>query len=202
MRDDIDGQPHQSWPCWRRGVAAWCSIGLIATLPACSTERDPRLRAEDWATVTTREHQVTALQTQLDELEALIDASTPTSDPVDFAAVWQVEVTGREHAAEYPRLTPSASGREALQARGQFLALRLTVVNLSNRPAKSFPWWDLRLADGTGRIYSPDLPATESYMLTQSTIREDKPAAFQPDLTVRGDERMAEPCTQGNRIWS
>ncbi|MDP9473605.1 MAG: hypothetical protein M3Q71_23585 [Chloroflexota bacterium] len=145
---------------------------------------------------------MTALQTQVDELEALIDASTPTSDPVDFAAVWQVEVTGREHAAEYPRLTPSASGREALQARGQFLALRLTVVNLSNRPAKSFPWWDLRLADGTGRIYSPDLPATQSYMLTQSTIREDKPAAFQPDLTVRGDEQLAEPCTQGNRIWN
>ncbi len=169
----------------KRSVVAYGLVGLVVTLVGCGSSGRDNLRAEGWATITSQQEQVVALQTQVGAIEAIVRPSSPQPAEMDFARVWAVEVASIERAAEFPRLTPSESGRTTVVAHGVFVVVRMNVVNVSTQPMDSFAWWDLRLEDTTGRTFSPNEQATESYVTTKSDIRENQPDEFQPGLTYQ-----------------
>ncbi len=166
----------------RRWFVAFGLVGLVGTLVGCGSSGRDDLRAESWATITTQQQQVVALQTQVAGIEAIVRPSSPPPEMMDFGRVWTVEVAAIERTSEFPRLTPSESGRTTVVARGIFVVVRMNVVNVSTEPVNSFAWWDLRLEDNTGRTFSPNELATESFVTARSDIRENQPDEFQPRL--------------------
>ncbi len=169
----------------KRCFVAYGLAGLAVSLVGCGAGSRDDLRAEGWATITSQQDQVVALQTQVGAIEAVVLPGSPQPAEVDFARVWAVDVASLEHAAELPRLTPSESGRTTVVAHGVFVVVRMNVVNVSNQPVDTFAWWDLRLEDNAGRIFSPNEHATESYVTIKSDIRENQPDEFQPGLTYQ-----------------
>ena len=63
--------------------------------------------------------------------------------------------------------------------RGVFVAVHLTVVNTGMVPA-AFPFSDLRLTDGAGRVFSPDSDTTTDWLIQNTDFYQS--AELQPGL--------------------
>ncbi len=86
---------------------------------------------------------------------------------------WSLLVAGTESRDQFV-------GSEPVLPRGAFVIVSLEVTNTGNQPL-DFPWRDLRLADGEGRLFSPSDDATITYHVYElDTSTSDE---LQPGLT-------------------
>ncbi|HEU0114961.1 MAG TPA: hypothetical protein VFQ80_09800 [Thermomicrobiales bacterium] len=160
----------------KRLALGWVGFPVLALLVGCGPGGTGGMTARDWATVGAYQDQVTQLQTQTSVLLTAVPRATP--EPA-LGAGWKVTIataTRRPSVAD-----PSAAA--PLQARGVYVVLRLAVVNAGLEPAARFPWWNLRLRDAAGRLFTPQEGATLAYVASDREL--DRPEAYQPGLTYR-----------------
>jgi hypothetical protein len=157
-------------------------VAVLGGLTACGSNDQTGLRQEDWATIGAYQQQVSSLDTKVAVLFTVIPTAEPATPAPPFGQAWTVEVVAVTEAASYPDYTTDSNSGVTLEARGIFLALRLNVVNASQQPVSQFPWWDLRLLDEQGRTFSPNKPATTSYVIAETHISESRPDEYQPGL--------------------
>ena len=74
----------------------------------------------------------------------------------------------------------SADAGPMLEAHGVFLAVNLEVTNAGLEPIDRFPWWQLRLRDDKGRVFTPQTDATASYEASQQP--RQRPEDYQPGI--------------------
>jgi hypothetical protein len=162
----------------RRLALGWFGIPVLALVVGCGAETGRGLSNDDWATITTYQREVNALQTQVGAVITAVPTLATATPAVAMGESWKVTIataTRRPSVAD-----PSAA---SLQARGVFVVLRLAVVNAGLEPVARFPWWSLRLRDGAGRLFTPQESATLAYVAGDRTL--DRPEAYQPGLTYR-----------------
>jgi hypothetical protein len=160
----------------RRLAFGWFGLLVLALLAGCGPGGTGGMTARDWATVGAYQDQVTQLQTQTSVLLTAVPRATP--EPA-LGKGWQVTVTT---ATRRPSL-PDQAAAGPMQARGVYVVLRLSVVNAGLQPAARFPWWNLRLRDGGGRLFTPQEGATLAFIADDREL--DRPDSYQPGLTYR-----------------
>jgi len=166
----------------KRLCYVWLVAVILTTMSACGSTRESGLRPDDWATIGAYHQEVQSLKTQVATLLTAVPTPVPATPVPPFGQAWQVSVLDVRIAPSFPDFTSKANQGLTLEARGQFLAIRLTVVNAGFEPVQRFPWWTLRLRDPQGRVFTPDRGATTSFVIAETSIRERRPEAYQPGL--------------------
>ena len=161
-------------------VLGWTSAGLASLLVACGSDSRPGLGPEDRATIGANQEQVAEIQTQVAALITAVPSARPATPVASFEQSWDVVVEGVTLTPSFLAATAEAGGDTVVEAHGTFLAVHLEVTNLGLVPFDRFPWWDLRLYDERGRMYTPQREATANFVASQSTIR--KPDDYQPGI--------------------
>jgi hypothetical protein len=160
----------------RRLALGWFGFPVLALLVGCGPGGTGGMTARDWATVGAYQDQVTQLQTQTSVLLTAVPHATP--EPA-LGKGWRVTI---ESATRRPSL-PGPTAAAPLHARGVYVVLRLDVVNAGLQPVTRFPWWNLRLRDGAGRLFTPQEGATLAYVASDRDL--DRPESYQPGLAYR-----------------
>lgn len=160
-------------------ILGWSYLGLVALLAACGSGARRGESADDWATISAFQQQVTELETQVAVLSTFVPTVARSTPSPPFAEAWTVAVSGVMRTQSYPNYSTEIDAPLALEARGVFLAIKLKVANAGLQPVRRFPWWNLRLRDGMGRTFSPQVDATMSYVIEEGIRR---PEEYQPGL--------------------
>jgi hypothetical protein len=166
-------------PRMARFVAVLCILGSV--LAACGSDESSGLRPDDWATIGAYEQHVVELNTQVAVLMTTVPTVAPATPQPPFATAWKIEVAEQFTAQSFP--DPNVDGGESpdFKARGSYLVIEVTVQNVTLRPIDRFPWWQMRLVDAPGRLFTPDTDATDAYVATRTDVR--KPNEYQPSLS-------------------
>ena len=167
------------FPRVARFVAVLCVLGAV--LAACGTDDSSGLRPDDWATIGAYEQNVVDLNTQVAVLMTTVPTAAPATPQPPFATAWKIEVADQFAAQSFP--DPNVDGNEPpdFKARGSYLVIEVAATNITQRPITRFPWWQMRLVDAQGRLFTPDTEATDAFVATRTDVR--KPNEYQPSLT-------------------
>lgn len=165
----------------RRIGYLWLVAVVLTTMSACGSASNSGLRSEDWATIGAYHQEVQSLKTQVATLLTTVPTLAPATPVPPFGQAWLVSIVDLRVEPSIPDFTSEANQGLTLEARGQFLAIRMVVTNAGFEPVQRFPWWNLRLRDPEGRIFTPDRGATTSF-IAETSIRERRPEAYQPGL--------------------
>jgi hypothetical protein len=162
-----------------RLVAVLCILGAV--LAACGSDDSSGLRPDDWATIGAYEQHVVELNTQVAVLLTTVPTVAPATPQPPFATAWKIEVAEQFTTQSFP--DPNVDGGESpdFKARGSYLVIELRATNITQRPIGRFPWWQTRLVDAQGRLFTPDTDATDAYVATRTDVR--KPNEYQPSLS-------------------
>jgi|SRR5581483_5568458 len=173
----------------RRLALGWFGVPALAVLVGCGADAGRGLSSDEWATIGAYQQEVSVLQTQVGAVITAVPTPAPATPAGPLGAGWQVTIA---KATRTDRLIDPASPTP-VQARGVYLVLRLNVVNAGLTPVTRFPWWNLRVRDGTGRLFTPQQGATVTYAATAADL--DRPEAYQPGLTYRAAVVFDVPAT-------
>jgi hypothetical protein len=165
----------------QRWLVGWFGVGLVALLTACGSGATGGMNSNDWATIGAYEQGVTELETQVAVLVTTVPTPAPATPGVPFAEAWTVGIERVERGASFPNPLDEGDAPPIIEARGVFLAIRLTATNDTLDPAARFPWWSLRLRDDEARTFTPQEEATAAYVAGDAGLR--RPESYQPGLT-------------------
>lgn len=166
----------------RRRVARFVAVlaACLIVLGSCGTTTDRGLRSQDWATIGAYQQQVTDLQSRVAVLITAVPTNPPATPTVPFNDGWTVQIAKMSTAPAFPNGNDDPDEPATIEAVGVFLALDLVVVNQQFTPAAQFPWWQLRLRDQAGHIFTPVRAATAGYATDKRNIV--RPEQYQPIL--------------------
>jgi hypothetical protein len=165
----------------RRWLVGWFGIGLVALLTACGSGATSGMNPDDWATIGAYEQGVTELETQVAVLVTAVPTPAPATPGVPLAEAWTVGIERVERGASLPNPLAEGDVSPIVEARGEFLAIRLSVTNDTLDPVARFPWWSLRLRDDEARTFTPQEEATAAYAAGYAGLH--RPESYQPGLT-------------------
>ncbi len=166
----------------KRLGSLWLVAVILTTMSGCGSTRESGLRSEDWATIGAYHQDVQSLKTQVATLLTTVPTPVPATPVPPFGEAWRLEILDIRVASSFPNYSSEADQGLTIQARGQFLAIRMHVTNAGFAPVQRFPWWNLRLRDSQGRIFTPHRNATTSFVVAETKIREQRPEEYQPGL--------------------
>ncbi|MER3436607.1 MAG: hypothetical protein C4346_02725 [Chloroflexota bacterium] len=182
----------------KRLGSIWLVAIILATMSGCGSTRESGLRSEDWATIGAYHRDVQSLKTQVATLLTAVPTPVPATPVPPFGEAWRLEILEIRIASSFPNYSSDADQGLMIEARGQFLAIRMHVTNASRAPVPRFPWWNLRLRDSQGRIFTPHRDATTSFVVAETTIREQRPEEYQPGLPYEEAVVFDVPLDQDN----
>lgn len=154
---------------------------LGSILTACGSSDGGGLQPDDWATIGAYEQHVTDLSTQVAVLMTTVPTAVPATPQLPFTTAWKTTVADLFTAPSFPNPTPDDGDPPEIKARGSYLVVKVTAENITLEPIARYPWWQLRLFDGRGRLFTPDTEATDAYVATLIDMR--KPNEYQPSLS-------------------